>query len=233
MPDPVTYRLDRGVATISRDDGKVNVMTLTMIEGLSAAFVRAETDQAVVVLEGRPSVFSAGYDMAMFDEPIEVIAATLQAGGELVERILSHPYPVVAACTGHAIAQGAFTLLACDVRIGSSGGAKTGLNEVAIGLTIPHYGIEVARHQLAAPWFDLATLTGELLDPERALSAGFFHELAEQTELQGIAQARARALATIDMTAHAATKLRVRRPALEAIRQGLATEFVLDGDTLE
>ncbi|MCB1029336.1 MAG: hypothetical protein KDB24_16415, partial [Microthrixaceae bacterium] len=80
MPDPVTYRLDRGVATISMDDGKVNVMTLTMIEGLGAAFARAETDQAVVVLEGRPSVFSAGYDMAMFDEPIEVIAATLQAG---------------------------------------------------------------------------------------------------------------------------------------------------------
>lgn len=231
MPDTVTYELHEGIATITMDDGKVNAMTAPLMSSLSTAFEQARLDEAVVVLTGRESVFCGGYDLAVFNQPIAVIANTMQTGGELVEQIFCHPYPVIAACTGHAIAQGAFTLLACDVRIGSSNGAKIGLNEVAIGLTIPHYGIELARHQLAPPWFDHATITGTLFSPEQALTAGFFHELADPSDMMLIASAHASRLASIDMTAHAGTKQRVRRLALDAIRTGLATEFSLEGNS--
>lgn len=223
--EPVTYSYADGIAVIRMDDGKANLMTPTMIAGLSDAFVRATDDAAVTVLTGRTAMFSAGYDMAVFDEPIATIAATMQAGGELVAQILAHPYPVIAACTGHAIAQGAFTLLACDLRIGVTGAAKIGVNEVAIGLTIPHYGIELARHQLAPAWFDHAALTGTLYPPDAACSAGFFHELVEPDHLETAALAHANRLRSLDMDAHAGTKLRVRKPALDAIRAGLAHEF--------
>ena len=52
------------------DDGKVNVMSLAMQAALRNAFDRAEADQAVVLLTGRPGVFSAGFDLP-----------TLRAGG--------------------------------------------------------------------------------------------------------------------------------------------------------
>ncbi|MEZ5246077.1 MAG: crotonase/enoyl-CoA hydratase family protein [Acidimicrobiales bacterium] len=224
--DLVTYSCRDGIALVTMDDGRVNVMTAPMIARLAGAFRQAEADAAVMVLTGRADVFSAGYDMAMFDEPIETIAATLQAGGELIAQMLAHPYPVVAACTGHAIAQGAFTLLACDVRIGVTGNGKIGLNEVAIGLTIPHYGVELARHQLSSAWFDHAALTGTLYEPEQARSAGFFHELVEASRLDAAALDHAYRLRNIDMAAHARTKERVRKPALDAIRAGLAHEFV-------
>lgn len=223
--EPVTYSNADGIAVIRMDDGKANVMTPAMIAGLGDAFVRAADDAAVTVLTGRTGVFSAGYDMAVFDEPIETIAATMHAGGELVTQVLAHPYPVIAACTGHAIAQGAFTLLACDLRIGVTGAVKIGLNEVAIGLTIPHYGIELARHQLAPAWFDHAALTGTLYAPEAARSAGFFHELVEPDHLEAVALAHGKRLRSLDTDAHAGTKQRVRKPALDAMCAGLADEF--------
>ena len=45
-------------------------------------------------------------------------------------------------------------LLRRDVRIGVAGDFRIGLNEVAIGLTVPWFGISVARHRLARPYFD-------------------------------------------------------------------------------
>ena len=39
-------------------------------------------------------------------------------------RIFSFPRPVVAACSGHAIALGAFLLCSSDYRVGSKGNFK-------------------------------------------------------------------------------------------------------------
>ena len=59
----VTYRLHDSVATITMDDGKVNVLSQAMLTELGAAFGRAAADRAVVVLTGREGVFSAGFDL--------------------------------------------------------------------------------------------------------------------------------------------------------------------------
>src|SRR5215469_8294533 len=59
----VTYRLHDSVATITMDDGKVNVLSLAMLTELNAALDRAAADRAVVVLTGRDGVFSAGFDL--------------------------------------------------------------------------------------------------------------------------------------------------------------------------
>ncbi len=225
MGDLVTYEKRDGIATITMDDGKANVMTLPMIDALGRALDRALDDGAVAILTGRSNVFSAGYDLAVFNEPGEVIVATMRAGGELVERLLSHPMPVVAACNGHAIAQGAFTLLACDVRIGVGGDCRIGLNEVAIGLTIPHYGVEIARHQLNSAWFDHATLTGTFYGPADAVRAGFLHDVVEPAELASVAYNQAEQLTQIDFAAHSGTLERVRKDALASIAHGVRSEF--------
>ena len=225
MSDTVTYDVDDGIGTITMDDGKANVMTVPMIESLAGAFQQAAGDGVVTVLTGRDGIFSAGYDMSSFTQPIEQIAVMMRAGGRLIERILAHPRPVIAACNGHAIAQGAFTLLACDVRIGADVDAKIGLNEVAIGLTIPHYGIEVARHQLTSTWFDHATLTGTLYTVAEATTAGFLHHVVDPDTLADHAAREADRLTAIDTTAHAGTKSRVRAAVLTAIDHGITEEF--------
>ncbi len=221
----VRYHSADGVATITMDDGKANVMSEAMQRALNEALDRAETAGAVVLLTGRARIFSGGYDMAMFNRSRGEIARIFKAGGELVLRLLSFPTPVVIACNGHAVAQGAFLLLAGDVRIGAAGAFKIGLNEVAIGLTIPHYGVEIARARLSAPWFNHATTTGTMYGPNDAARAGFLDRVVEAADVLTAARETADQLTKIDGAAHAGTKMRVRHPALIAMREGIVTEF--------
>lgn len=219
MSDLTTYALDDGVATITMDDGKVNALSSAMATAVGAQLDRALADEAgAVVLTGRATTLSAGFDLRC---PPEDWPQMLIDGGLLAERLLSFPLPVVAACNGNAVAMGAFLLLSVDHRIGVTGAFAIGLNEVAIGLTMPWFGIALARHRLTRPAFDRCTVTGALLDPEAARDAGFLDRLVGPEELAAAATADARALAQIDQKAHAATKLRVRAAALAGAREGV------------
>ena len=140
----VTYDRTDLVSTVTMDDGKVNVFSIPMLRALHEAFDQAERDGTVVLLEGRPGYFSAGFDLGTFGGPPEDVVTMLRLGATLAERILSFPAPVAVACTGHAFPAGAFLLMAADTRIGADGPFRLGLNEVRIGLTLPWFAV-VAR----------------------------------------------------------------------------------------
>jgi enoyl-CoA hydratase len=224
-PSRVQCEIAGGVATITMNDGKANVMSEAMQRELNDALDRAESASAVVLLTGRPGVFSGGYDLAIFGRSQAEVARVIRAGGELAHRLLGFPRPVVALCNGHAVAQGAFLLLAADVRIGTAGAFRIGLNEVAIGLPIPHYGIEIARLRLTAPAFNYATTTGALYSPDEAARAGFLDRVADADAALALAREEAVRLTRIDAVAHAGTKQRVRAHALAAMRAGIDTEL--------
>jgi enoyl-CoA hydratase len=218
MMTRVSYERADQIATITMDDGKVNALSPEMLGEVVTQFERAEADEASVVLTGRAQAFSGGFDIRCEQARWPEMVA---AGASLAERMLSFPRPVVAACNGNAIAMGAFLLLSADHRIGARGDFKLGLNEVAIGLTIPWFGIELARHRLTRPYFDRCTVTGILLRPDEAQAAGFVDEVVDPADLMPRAQATARTLAGIDPGAHRATKLRVREAALAGVRDGI------------
>jgi enoyl-CoA hydratase len=213
------YELADGIATITMDDGKVNALSSAMLGELSAHFDRAQADEAVVILSGRASTLSAGFDLRT--EP-DGWPEMLAAGAGLAERMLSFPRPVVVACNGNAIAMGALLLLAADHRVGAAGDFKIGLNEVAIGLTLPWFAIALARHRLTPPYCDRCTITGVTFGPDEAQRAGFLDELVGPGELAARARERATQLAGVNMAAHAATKLRVREELLAGVRDGIA-----------
>ena len=168
----VDYELDAGFAVIRVDDGKVNAMSNTLMGEIDEALDRAEADGAVVVLTGRDGVFSAGFDLSVFEQGHEPTMAMLRAGAALNRRILSFPTPVVIACNGHGIAMGSFLLMCADYRIGVDGPYKIGMNEVAIGMVLPYFAIEIARRRLAPSHFDRATVLAELYSPEDAIAPG-------------------------------------------------------------
>jgi enoyl-CoA hydratase len=203
---------------VTLDDGKVNALSPEMLGAVSANLDRAEADEAVVVMTGREQTFSAGFDLKCPDERWPEM---LIAGARLAERMLSFPRPVVVACNGNAIAMGGFLLLSADVRVGADGPFRIGLNEVAIGLTVPWFGIEIARHRLTRPSFDRCLITGALLDPGEARTAGFLDEVTAADAVLERTAVVAAELKGIDAAAHAATKLRVRARALEGVRDGI------------
>ena len=229
MADLVTYECADGIATITMDDAKVNVMSTAMTTAVGAALDRAEADRAVVVLTGREGVFSAGFDMAVFQQGPADVVRMLKTAAQLGERVMAFPLPVVAACTGHAVAMGAFLMAPADVRIGSSGPFRIGMNEVAIAMTVPRFALAITRHRLTPAHFNLAATTGQFYTPEDAVSAGFLDRVVPPDSLADAARETAAALTQIDVKAHSATKLRVRADALRELRDAIDTELTMEG----
>ncbi|MGC9961027.1 MAG: crotonase/enoyl-CoA hydratase family protein [Acidimicrobiales bacterium] len=224
MGAPVTYELDGGIATLTMDDGKVNVLSLEMLAALNAALDEAVADQAVVVLTGRPGLFSAGFDLAVLTAGGTAAADMLNGGFKLAERLLSFPTPTVIACPGHAIAMGVFVLLSADYRLGASGSFKIVANEVALGMSMPATAIEICRQRLAPACFNRAIILAETFSPESAVPAGFLDRVVPAADLMDSARATAADLAKLNMTAHAASKLHARAQSLSAIRTAIEAD---------
>lgn len=224
VASPVSYRLDDRVATITMDDGKANVMSLPMQSTLHAALDRATTDRAVVILGGRPGVFSGGFDLVTMRTGGADMVAMVRGGFELSSRLLSHPYPVVIACTGHAVAMGAFLLLSGDYRIGAAGSFKLVTNEVAIGMTMPYTAVEIARQRLTPAAFNRSVLLSEPFGPHNGVEAGFLDHVVPAEQLQVTAQQMAESLTVLDMNAHAESKRRARAQVLQAMAEGIVAD---------
>lgn len=225
MTQLVRYDSDGIVSTIAMDDGKANVLSPRMLMELNAALNRAEAEKTVVLLVGRAGMFSGGFDLAVFkrggDEQVEM----LLGGARMALRLLSFPAPVVAACSGHAIAMGAFLALSADVRIGISAGPfQICLKEVEIGMTLPRFAIEVCRQRLSPAHFNRATITAKPYTPEEAREAGFLDELALAANIMDAARDQALIASKLDRAAFAASKLRVHEAALVALRNAIAAD---------
>lgn len=221
METLVHYDLRDAIATITMDDGKANVMSVRMLQALNAALDRAQADNAVVVLTGRERMFSGGFDLAVFKRDREELRQMLEAGARLTERLLSFPRPVVAACTGHAVAMGVFVLLSTDVRIGVDQGARLHINELQVGLTLPRFAIEVSRQRLSPAHLNHAILSAQPYSPPQALAAGFLDAIVPAESLAAASRARAEGLLNLNADAFAATRLRLRGPALAVLHQAI------------
>jgi enoyl-CoA hydratase len=231
MTELATYNLDGPIATITMDDGKVNALSIEMLQAVHGALDRAQSDGAIVVLTGRERYFSAGFDLKTFATKPDRVVEMLRLGATLTERMLSFPTPVIAACTGHAVAAGSFVLLAADVRIGVDGPFQMGLNEVKIGLTVPWFAIELARGRLSPAHYNRAVITGAMYSPAEGVLAGFLDQVVSAEELPATSLRAAQAMAELNLPAHAATKLRARGEQLTALRAGIESELTVEALT--
>ena len=217
MSDLVSYQLDDGIATLTLDNGKVNAISPDVIAAFHAALDRAEADGAIVIITGTPGMFSGGYDLKVMTSGPENAIALVAAGSGLARRMLAHPFPIIVACTGHAVAKGSFILLSADYRVGVEGPFRIGLNEVQIGMTMHHVGIELARDRLRRSYFNRSVINAEMFDPQEAVKAGFLDAVVAPEELMPTARAMAEQMKKLNMTAHANTKVKARKAFLETL----------------
>ncbi|WP_448632851.1 MULTISPECIES: crotonase/enoyl-CoA hydratase family protein [Pseudomonas fluorescens group] len=217
MSDLIGYHLEDGIATLTLNNGKVNAISPDVIVAFNAALDQATADRAVVIITGQPGILSGGYDLKVMTAGPQQAVSLVTAGSTLARRLLSHPFPVVVACPGHAVAKGAFLLLSADYRIGVDGPFSIGLNEVQIGMTMHHAGIELARDRLRKSAFHRSVINAEMFNPQDAVGAGFLDKVVSAQELQEAALEAARQLKKLNMTAHKNTKLKVRKALLETL----------------
>tara|TARA_B100000686_G_scaffold307583_1_gene347922 strand:- start:77 stop:781 length:705 start_codon:yes stop_codon:yes gene_type:complete len=222
MSKLVTYTSENNISLIKMDDGKANVMSIQLLKELNAALDQAEQALSPVILVGRENMFSGGFDLSVFKSgDSEQILEMLTLGAELSYRMLSYPLPIIVACTGHAIAMGTFLLLSCDYRIGAKGNSKFAANEVAIGLTVPYFAIEVVKNRITNKHRSKTVGLAHFYDIEEALEAGFLDQVSEPGQVLAAALLKAEEILKLDMEAHKNSKARLREPMLKTLRAAI------------
>lgn len=215
----MNYELRDNIAIVSIDDGKANVVSHAFLDAMNEALDRAEQEKAgAVILRGRTGMFSAGFDLGEFKKGPEAAMSLVARGMHLLVRLYGLPLPLVAACTGHGIAMGAFVLLACDTRIGVRGEFKITLPETAIGMVLPTAVVEMSAARIAPQFLTRATIQAEVFNPDQAVVAGFLDEVVEASDLDARALQVAAKLAQLPQSAYAGNKLLMRGNALAAMR---------------
>jgi len=221
----VGYDLIDEIAHIQMDDGKANALGPQMIDELTQAFERAATEAKAVILAGRPGRFCAGFDLRIMTQGPEHAVGLVSAGADLLLSMYLHPLPVVAACTGHAMAGGALLLLVCDTRFATEGEFKIGLNEVAIGMTLPVLGRELVRSHIAPRHHSEVILGARVDSPEWAQEVGFVDRVVPADALLGEAREAARRLGAYPRKSYAGSKLAMREELVRFVREAMPADF--------
>ena len=229
MSEFTKVEIEDGIATITLDDGKANALGFTMIEHINKALDEAEAAADVIVMTGREGVMTAGFDLkVMRNEPDRVMDLVTQ-GGQMLVRIFASPKPVLLASTGHGIAAGALLMLSGDYRISMAGDFKYGLNESAIGMVLPPYGMDLARFKLNQKFLDMAVVGADLYGPEMASQIGYTDEVAAADKFAARVREKAEYFKTLDAKAYAGNKRHIRQALADKMAANLK---VSSGETV-
>ena len=217
------YTVINNIAILTFDDGKANAVGPRFLDDINAGLDRAQAEQVgAVILRGREGIFSGGFDLEEFKKGVEIGMTMVGRGFELLVRLYSFPLPLVAACTGHGVAMGAFIIMACDSRIGSRGNFKISLPETAIGMELTPLLVELTAARISRQHITRVALQSEVYNPEQAVEAGFIDEAVEADLLDVRAMEVALKLANLPQAQYAANKLSIRADTLQAMNDDLA-----------
>lgn len=220
MTELATYKEENGVAVIAMQHGKVNALSPALIDAINAALDQAEAASLPVVLTGQPGIFSAGFDLdIMKGGDMTAVLGMIGGGRDLGIRLLTFPAPVVMAASGHAMAMG-FLLLCCgDYVLAADRDIKFGLNEVAIGMTMPSFGIELTKSRMTAQTAFRAVTQAEPLGAAKALESGLADELCPANTLLDSAISKARTMnQMLNRAAFVATRNKYRQDMVDRLR---------------
>lgn len=217
------YQLNEHTAFLRIDDGKANAVGHNFLDEVNAGLDRAESEAKAVVLRGREGMFSAGFDLKEFQKGPQATVALVRRGFELLHRLYSYPLPVVAACSGHGVALGAFILLSCDTRLGVEGDFRITLPETAISMDLPPLLMALVTSRISKRHITRAAIQAEIYTPQAAIDAGFLDEVVAVKDLDSRAQTIASKLAELPQKFYARNKLAARSAPLAAMQDFLDT----------
>ena len=214
-------KIEKDIAILTFDDGKANAVGHDFIDGMFEGLDTAESGAKAVVIMGKEGLFSAGFDLKEIQKGQKEAAALVNRGAHMLFRLFGFPQPVIAGCTGHAVAMGAFTLLACDTRIGTLGDFKLGLNETAIGMTLPVFGHQLAQNRLSKRHLTSAVIQSQMFSPEEAIDAGFLDSVKEPEDIKIACLEAAQQLMVLPTETYGQMKRDTRQAELAAIEKSL------------
>lgn len=229
--------IQAGIATIALDRPPANALNTAFTAAIREAHGQACAAGArVVILTGRPGMFSGGLDVPeLLPQPRPAIEAFWLEFFRLSHALASSPVPVVAALSGHAPAGGAVLAIHCDYRMAARGNFRIGLNEVAVGLPVPDCIMLAFEHLLGARVAQRLAMTAQLVGMDEALDIGLVDELVEAEQLMDRAVEWSQRLAALPPLAMNRTRRLARRRLVSLLEPEadarLATELWFSDET--
>jgi methylglutaconyl-CoA hydratase len=220
LPDGTSVR----VLTLNRPERR-NALSPALQEALLAALEAAEAAPGVraMVLTGAGGAFCSGLDLGALQDlsarSTEENRRDSARFAKLLERLYTHPKPVVAAVNGPAVAGGAGLVNACDLAVMSQD-ARIGYTEARIGFVGALVGVFLVRQVGEKRAKDLL-LSARLVGAEEAERMGLVNEVCAPEGVLSRALARAEALAANAPSSLAMTKLLLASAPSLGLAEGL------------
>jgi enoyl-CoA hydratase/carnithine racemase len=161
-----------------------NALSLELMREFLGALDGLRDECAVVVVEGRGPVFSAGHDLAeMTARDDDFYAELFAVCTEMMLRLHDAPQPVIARVHGVATAAGCQLVAACDLAVAATE-ATFATPGVRIGLFCSTPMIPLTR-AIGRKRALQMLLTGEPVDAVTALDWGLVNEVVPADDLDG------------------------------------------------
>jgi enoyl-CoA hydratase/carnithine racemase len=200
-------RHNNGVALITLDRPAArNALSIALLEALRDA-LRAAEDARCIVLAANGPAFSAGHDLrdltaarAEADGGRAFYARTMALCSQVMQQVVNHPVPVIAAVEGIATAAGCQLVASCDLAVATPASrfCTPGV-DIALFCSTPAVAVARAIPRKAAMEM---LLTGRWVHAEEARALGLINRIAEDARAEALtlaASIAARSAVTVRM----------------------------------
>ena len=171
------------------------------------------TFRAVVVTGAGDRAFSAGADIADFDEH-RADGAKAKAYNEAVDKVLAKladmRTPTISMIRGFAVGGGCELAVATDLRVASED-SRFGIPAARLGITIGHQEMQGLVNLVGKGAALYILLSARLLDAQEALRVGLVNQVLPVEELHEYTYKLANDIAALAPLSHAVNKLTLRQ----------------------
>ena len=217
MNDEILVQRDTPIATITINrPAQRNAISFVMWLELSRLLESLDSDpdvRAVVVTGAGDRAFSAGADIADFDEH-RADGAKAKAYNEAVDKVLAKladmRTPTISMIRGFAVGGGCELAVATDLRIASED-SRLGIPAARLGITIGHQEMQGLVNLVGKGTALYILLSARLLDAQEALRVGLVNQVVPIEELHAYTYKLANDIAALAPLSHAVNKLTLRQ----------------------
>jgi enoyl-CoA hydratase/carnithine racemase len=229
----VSVALDRGVATVTIDNGPINLFDLVLYPDmvrLAAELAADDAVCAVVLQSANPAFFIAHFDVSLIQHiPTGMAVPTeLNDFHQMCEAFRTMPKATIAVIEGRVGGGGSELALSCDMRIAALDGAVFNQPEVALGI-LPGGSGTARLPRLIGRSRALEVILGcDDIDAATAERWGWVNRALPAAEVRPFAQRLARRIAGFPPHAVAAAKASVLRAEKDVVPDLLAEAYAFN-----
>ena len=185
--EAVVLRSDEGgIATLTLNRPRqFNALSSAVLERMHAEIDAIAADEAVrvVVITGSGSAFCSGHDLkemrGLAQAEVEHLFATC---GDMMQKLIALPQPVIAAVNGLATAAGCQLVAQCDLAI-SADNARFAVSGINLGLFCSTPAVALSRNVSRKRAAEML-FTGEFIDARTAADWGLVNQVAPADRLR-------------------------------------------------